>query len=88
MLSDDLRSLRAMVDAATDERGELHLSAMQTQLAKLALLDLVTRANSLESCQIAGPACITDADVRDGKVVRLPIIARPAPRPFDDGGAA
>ncbi|MCA1242968.1 hypothetical protein LC092_11005 [Stappia stellulata] len=88
MLSDELRSLGAMVDAATDERGELHLSAMQTQMAKLALLDLLKRANSLESCRVAGPARITDADMQTGKVVRLPIVPRPVPHSSDGGSVA
>ena len=88
MLTDELRNMRAMVDAATDERGELHLSAMQTQLAKLALLDLLKRANSLESCRVAGPVRITERDRQTGKVVRLPIVPRPVPHSSDGGSVA
>ncbi|SDU09043.1 hypothetical protein [Stappia sp. ES.058] len=87
MLSDELRKFRSMVDDATNERGELHLSAMQTQMTKLVLLDLLKRANSLESCQVAGPARITEADMQTGKVVRLPIVPRPVPHSSGDGGS-
>lgn len=88
MLSDDIRSLRRMVDDHTTDSGSLVLSPMLTQIVKIAFLDLLKRAASMEASRIAGPAMITDADIASGKVERLPVAPRQVPASPDGGGSA
>lgn len=88
MLSDDIRSLRKMVDDHTAENGSLVLTPMLTQILKISFLDLSKRAASMEASRIAGPAMITDADITSGKVERLPVVPRPVPAAPDGGGSA
>ena len=89
MLSDDIQSLRAWIDAHVTKTGGLSMSPMVTRIMQVAVIDMAGRARHLEASRIAGPAMITDADIASGKVERLPVVPRPVPAPAsDDGGSA
>ncbi|SOC26989.1 hypothetical protein [Stappia indica] len=88
MLSDDIQSLRAWIDAHVTKTGGLTMSPMVTRMMQVAVLDMAGRARHLEASRIAGPATITDGDLASGKVQRLPIVPRPVPAAPDGGGSA
>jgi hypothetical protein len=79
MLSDDLRSLHAVLDVWATGRASPNLSHLQ--VACNVARGCLAQAKHLEAAQIQPAQRLQEDDFASGKIVRMNIIARKQARP-------